>query len=142
MASAAGVGGWVEESHGMARLGAEGGLVGFDEVADALRVGFAVAVAGDGVGAAGGLDANVGPDHAGRYVHGGDLGDGDALLIAAEPARLHAADPLGADDELGREEEVALRPAAGREGFGLGGGWGCGHGVMVRLSMRRSAVSN
>ena len=36
--------------------------MGFDEVADALGVGFAVAVAGDGVGAAGGLDANVGKD--------------------------------------------------------------------------------
>ena len=116
--------------------------MGFDEVADALGVGFAVAVAGDGVGAAGGLDANVGPNHAGGDVDGGDLGDGDALLIAAEPARLHAADPLRADDEPGGEEEVALRPAAGGEGLGLGSRWGCGHGVMVRLSRRRSAVSN
>src|SRR5882724_243313 len=124
--------------HPLIGLGAEGGLVGFDEVADALGVGLAVAVAGDGVGAAGGLDANVGPDHAGGDVHGGDLGDGDALFIVAEPARLHAADPLRTDDELGREEEVALRPAAGGEGFGLGSGWGCGHGVMVR---RESGVS-
>ena len=38
--------------------------MGFDEVADALGVGFAMAVAGDGVSAAGGLDADVGPDHA------------------------------------------------------------------------------
>jgi hypothetical protein len=111
--------------------------MGLDQIADALRAGFAVAVAGDGVGAAGGLDANVGKDHAGGDVDGGDLGDGDALLIsdklkvAAEPARLHAADPLRADDELGGEEEVALSPAAGGEGCGLGGGWG-GHGVMVR----------
>ena len=114
--------------------------MGFDEVADALGFGFAVAVAGDGVGAAGGLDANVGKDHAGGDVDGGDLGDGNALLVAAEPARLHAADALRADNEPSGKEEVALGPAAGGKGFGLGSG-GCGHGVMVR-PLERSAVSN
>ncbi len=86
--------------------------MGLDQVADALRVGFAVAVAGNGVGATGGLDANLGPEHAGGDVHGRDLRYGNALFVAAEKARLHAADPLRADDEPGGEKEVALRPAA------------------------------
>jgi hypothetical protein len=111
-------------------------LMGFDQVADALRVAFAVAVARNGVGAAGGLDANVGPDHAGGDVHGRDLRHGDALFIAAKQARLHAADTLRADNEPGGEKEVALRPAAGPEGLGLssggGRGWGSVHGVIVR----------
>jgi len=86
--------------------------MGLDQIADALRVGFAMSVAGNGVGATGGLDANVGKDHAGGDVHGRDLRDGDALFVAAEKARLHAADPLRTDDEPGGEKEVALRPAA------------------------------
>ena len=73
-------------------------------------------------------------------MDGGDLGDGDALLIAAEPARLHAADPLRADDKLGGEEEVALGPTAGGEGFGLRGGGG-GHPAMVRRGKGVSTTS-
>src|SRR5882762_8217291 len=95
-----------------------GCLMGLDQVADALRVPFAVAVAGDWVGASSGLDANVGPDHAGGDVHRRDLRDGDALFIAAEQSRLHPADPLRADDQPGGEPEVALRPTASGEGFG------------------------
>lgn len=86
--------------------------MGLDQIADALRVGFAMSGAGDGVGATGGLDANVGPDDAGGDVYGRDLRDGDALFVATEKARLHSADPLRADDEPGGEKEVALRPAA------------------------------
>ena len=48
-------------------------LVGFDQVADALGVGFAVAVAGDGVGAAGGFDDDLGPEDAGGDVDRRDL---------------------------------------------------------------------
>jgi len=48
-----------------------------------------------------------------------NLRDGDALLVAAEQPRFHAADPLRADDQPGRKKEVALRPAAGLEGLGL-----------------------
>ncbi len=66
--------------------------MGFDQIADALRVRFAMSVTGDRIGATRGLDANLGPDHAGGDVHGRDLRDGDALFVAAEQARLHAAD--------------------------------------------------
>lgn len=34
-------------------------LVGFDAIADTLRVGFAMTVAGDGIGAAGRFDLNL-----------------------------------------------------------------------------------
>jgi len=47
--------------------------MGLDQVADALRVGFAMSVTDDGVGATGGLDANVGPKYTGGDVYGRDL---------------------------------------------------------------------
>src|SRR5271169_4070170 len=85
-----------------------------------------MAVAGNGVGAAGGFDPNLGPKHSGRYMYGGDLRHGDALVVAAKPARLHAAHTQGADHESSREQKIALGPAAGRKGLGqrLGGGRG------------------
>src|SRR5882724_8497208 len=117
-------------------------LMRLDQIADALRVGFAVPVARDGIGSAGGLDANVRPDHAGRDVNGSDLRDGNALFIAAEQSRLHSSHRLRADDESGGEKEVVLRPAAGLKGLGLGAGsgtgWDCAHEAMVR---RRKAAS-
>jgi hypothetical protein len=39
-------------------------LIRLDQVADALGVGLAMAVAGNGVGASGGFDANLSPKHA------------------------------------------------------------------------------
>src|ERR1022692_1485552 len=59
-------------------------LIALDQIADAFCVFFAMAVAGDGVGAAGGLDANLGPEHAGRNMYRSDLRDGDALFVAAK----------------------------------------------------------
>src|SRR5712672_3380487 len=38
-------------------------LVRLDQIADALRVGLAMAMAGDGIRAAGGFDANLRPEH-------------------------------------------------------------------------------
>jgi hypothetical protein len=40
-------------------------LIALDQIADALGIGFAVAVAGDGIGTASGFDANLSPKHAG-----------------------------------------------------------------------------
>jgi len=90
-------------------------LVLLDQIADALRVFLAVAVANDGIGAAGGLDDDFRPEDAGRDVHRCDLRHRDALFVRAEQARLYAADALRADDEFGGEEQVALRPSAGGE---------------------------
>jgi len=48
-------------------------LIALDQVADALCIGFAVSVAGDGVGAAGGFNDDFGPEHAGGNMHGRDF---------------------------------------------------------------------
>src|SRR6202035_881330 len=92
-------------------------LIGFDQIGDALGVGFAVTVAGDGIGAAGGFDDDLSPEDAGGDVDGGDFRDGNALFVAAEHPRFHAADALRADDQAGGEKEIAVRPAAGGKGF-------------------------
>ena len=111
-------------------------LVGFDQGPDALRVGFAVTVAGDGIGAAGGFDHDLSPEDAGGDVDGGDFRDGNALFVAAEHPRFHAADALRADDQAGGEKEIAMRPAAGGKGFGGGGVHRivgrCGHNLKQR----------
>ena len=41
------------------------GLVRFDQITDALRIALAVAMTGDRVGAAGGLNHDLGPENAG-----------------------------------------------------------------------------
>jgi hypothetical protein len=125
-------------------LDARLGLIGFDQIANALGVGFAVAVAGDGVGAAGGFDDDLGPEDAGGDVDRGNLGHANAFFVAAEKARFDAGDALRADDEAGGKEEVALGPAAGGEGLGGGAvhgiGGECGHGSVRELESLRSAV--
>lgn len=93
-------------------------LVLLDQIANTLRVFLAMPVADDGIGAAGGFDDNLRPENAGRNVHRRDLRHRNALFVAPEQARFHAADPLRADDELRRKNKVALRPAARGEGLG------------------------
>ena len=41
------------------------GLVSLDQIADALRIALAVAMTGNGIGAAGGLNHDLGPENAG-----------------------------------------------------------------------------
>ena len=65
-------------------------LVGFDQVADALRIALVVAVTGDRVGSAGRFDHDLGPEHAGRDVNGSNLRNRDALLVTAEKPSLNA----------------------------------------------------
>src|ERR1700722_9276689 len=96
-----------------------------------------MAVAGYGIGAARGFDSNLGPQHSGRNVHGGNLRGGNALVVAAEPPRLHTAHTQGADHEASRKQEVSLRQAAGGEGFGL---W-VGRGGGVRYTPSRPPFS-
>ena len=78
----------------MRRLAARLRLILLDQIADALGVGFAMAVAGDGVGAAGGLDDDLRPEYAGGNVHRSDFDDGNAFFVAAEEPRLYAGNPL------------------------------------------------
>ena len=86
-----------------------------DQLTDALRVGFAVAVAAQRIGAAAGFDENVRPDHAGLDVNGRDLGNGDADLVLAEPRAFAADDRPVRDFDDGAEQMVAMRPPAGFE---------------------------
>jgi hypothetical protein len=93
------------------------GLVRLNQIANSLGISFEMTVADDGVGAAGGFDANVGPENTGRNMDGSDLGDRDALFVAAEQARLDPNDVQWTHDETSREEQIAFGPAAGDEGL-------------------------
>src|SRR5258708_40347972 len=90
-------------------------LVGLDQIADALRVGFAMAMAGDGIRAAGGFDANLRPEHSCRDMHRSDFRHGDGFVVAAEPARLYAAYAQRADHNAGGKKKISLGNAAGSE---------------------------
>ena len=101
-----------------AGLGAELRLVGFDQIANALRIALAVTVTADGIGAAGRFNYDLGPEDAGGDVYRRDLGNRDALFVAAEEATLDAGNSLRADHELCREKEVSLRPPGSGESSG------------------------
>src|SRR5258707_786683 len=66
-------------------------LITLDQIPDALRIGFAMAVAGDWIGAAGGFDPNLRPEHSSRDMHRGHFRHGNGLVVAAKPSRLYAA---------------------------------------------------
>jgi len=89
----------------------------FDEFFDTLSVGFGMAVAADGIAAAGRFDQDIGPDEACSDVNGSDFGDAHAFLILAEKGSLAARDGFIADLDVGRKEEVAFSPTAGFEGL-------------------------
>jgi hypothetical protein len=109
----------LREVDGMGKfLNARLRLVSLDQTADALRIGFAVAVTGNRIGAARGFDDDLGPEDAGGNMDGGNLRHGDALFVAAKQPRLDPGDALRTDDQTRREEEIALRPTARREGCG------------------------
>lgn len=93
-----------------AALSAGLGLVGLDEIADALPIALAMAMTGNRVAAAGGFNHNFGPENAGRNVHGGDLRNRDTFFVAAEEPPLHPRNPLRADHKFCGKEEVSLRP--------------------------------
>src|ERR1700722_7716325 len=90
-------------------------LIRLNQRTDTLRVRFAVTVAGDGVGSAGGFDTDFRPEHAGRNMYGGHFRHGDALFVAAEETRLHSAHALWTHDQPGGKQKVAMRPATGAE---------------------------
>src|SRR5437660_9231816 len=108
------------------RLDAPLRLIALDQVANALRIAFAMAVTGDGIRAASRFDPNFRPHHSSRDMHGSNFRHGNALFVAAKPARLHAADAHRAHYKASGEQKIALSPAAGGKRFGR---WlGCGRG--------------
>jgi hypothetical protein len=60
------------------------GLISFDQVTNPLRIGLAVTVTRNGIGPACGFNYDVGPENPGANMHGGNLHNADALLVAAE----------------------------------------------------------
>lgn len=101
-------------------------LVALDQVANAARVGFVMAMAGQRVGPGGGLNDDIGPNHTGRNVHRRDLRHGDAFLIAAKKTGFDSADALRVDLDAGGEKQVSPRPSACDKNFG--GGNSVSHG--------------
>src|SRR5713101_5569275 len=92
-------------------------LKAFDQVADAQRVGFAMAVTGDRIGASGRFNQNVGPKNSRRNFHRSYLGNRNAFLVAAKQTPLHAAHTQRADHDARREPQVPPGPAARGEGL-------------------------
>src|ERR1019366_10265268 len=92
-------------------------LKAFDQVADAQRVGFAMAVTGDQIGASGRLNQDIRPKDSRRNLHRSYLGNRNAFLVAAEQTPLHAAHAQRADHDARREPQVPPGPAARAEGL-------------------------
>src|SRR3954447_12998951 len=93
-------------------------LVGFDQIANTLRIALAVSMAGDGVRAACRFNHDLRPENTCLDMNRSDLRDRNALLIAPEQAGLRADHTLRAHHEPGGKEEIALRPTRGCEGLG------------------------
>src|SRR5208282_908465 len=96
---------------------APGCLQAFDQIPDAQRVGFAMTVTGDRIGASRRLDHNVRPKNSRRNLHRSDLGNRNALLVAAEQTLLHAAHAQRVDHDARRKPQVPLGPAARGKGL-------------------------
>src|SRR5436190_8031465 len=92
-------------------------LMALNEFANADGVAFAVPMARDGVGATGGINADLRPDDACGNADRGHLRNRYALLVCAEKARLHATDMQRRDHDANREKQIAARPAAGGKGL-------------------------
>src|SRR5580704_16800789 len=85
---------------------APGRLKTFNQVADAQRICFTMAVARNWIGTSAGLNHNVRPNHSRRNLHRSYLGDRNALFVAAEETLHHAAHAKRADHDECRKPEV------------------------------------
>jgi hypothetical protein len=104
-------------SLGVRSLLGQGGLGVFHQFLHPLGIRLGMAVTAHWIGAARRFDQNIRPDHAGFDVDGGDLADGDAHLILAEPGTFASGNGFIADLDNGRKEQIALRPPTGTEDF-------------------------
>src|SRR5208282_1815903 len=96
---------------------APGRLQAFDQIPDAQRVGLAMTVTGDRIGASRGLNQNVRPKNSRGNLHRSDLGNRNAFLAAAEQTLFYAAHAQRADHDARRKPKVPLGPAARAEGL-------------------------
>jgi hypothetical protein len=87
----------------------------FHEVANLDRIRLAMAPAHDGIGPAGGINLNGGPDQAGANADRGYLGNGNTLLGRTNKAGLDAGYPLRCHFDPQWKPEIARSPAAGFE---------------------------
>ncbi len=77
-----------------------------------------MAMAGDRIGAAGGFNKDIGPNHAGANMDGGDFGDADGHFVTTEPGAFVSRNGFVADFNPGREKEIPPRPATRSKHFG------------------------
>src|SRR4051812_23264253 len=76
-----------------------------------------MAMAGDGIAAAGRINDNIRPHHARRNFDRSYLRNRDALFSAAEEARFYPAHTQTVDHDFCGKDEVAFGPTAGGESF-------------------------
>ena len=88
-----------------------------DEVADALGIGFLMAMAFERISPASGFDEDVGPNQSSFDVDGGDFGYADADFVLVEPRALAADDGEFCDFDDGGEEKISLGATAGCKRF-------------------------
>jgi len=96
---------------------APGRLKAFDQIPYAQSVGFPMAMTDDWIRAPGRLNQNVRPKDTRRNLHRSDLGNRNALLVAAEQTPLHTAHAQRVDHDARRKPKIPLSPAAGGEGL-------------------------
>jgi len=100
-----------------ARFSGEFSLCVLNQFFDALRIGFAVAMAADGIAAAGGFNEDIGPYEPCPDMNGGDFGNAHTFLVLAEQGSLAAGDGFVAHLDVSPEEQVAFGPSARFEGL-------------------------
>jgi len=67
---------------------------------------FAMPVTGDRIRPSGRVNQNVGPENPRRNSHRSDLGNRNALFVAAKPTLLHAAHAQRIDHDARREQQI------------------------------------
>lgn len=88
-----------------------------NQIANALGIGFPVAVAFERIGSAAGFDEDVRPNQPGVNVNGRDFGNADADFIPVNPRALAADDGKRRDLDHSGKKEISACPAAGFKNF-------------------------
>jgi hypothetical protein len=89
----------------------------FNQLFNSLRVGFGMAVAANGIAAAGRFNEDIGPNEPRFDMDRRHFGDAHALLVLAEKRSLASGNGFIANLDVSGKEEVAFGPTAGFEGL-------------------------